>query len=127
MIVQNTLGSQDSLVYSSPGSLFGHRGVILPILRNIQQSLKGLSFLKSTVGYFNYLVTCNLCLQILHKLRDFNRLPGVPRESITNTNNSTNIRTNSKSFLGMPIGNRKNWVMKKTGEEKTRDTVPLNI
>jgi hypothetical protein len=34
----------DSPVYSLPGSRFGHRGVILLILKNIQQSLKGLSF-----------------------------------------------------------------------------------
>jgi hypothetical protein len=33
-------GSQDSLVYSSPGSRFGQWEVILPILRSIQQSLK---------------------------------------------------------------------------------------
>jgi hypothetical protein len=57
-----------------------------------------------------------------------NRLPGVfiAGESITNTNNSTNIRKNSKSVLGMPIGTRRRCLMKKTGHEKSRDTVPLN-
>jgi hypothetical protein len=36
------------------GKSFGHRAVILSILRSIQQSLKGLSFKKSTVGYLNF-------------------------------------------------------------------------
>jgi hypothetical protein len=120
-------GSWDSPVYSSPGSRFGHRGVILLILRSVQQSLKGLSFDKSSVGYFNSLGTCDLCLQKLPNLKDSNRLPGVfiTGESITNTNNSTNLRKNSKSVLGMPIGTRRRCLMKKTGHEKSRDTVPL--
>jgi hypothetical protein len=57
-----------------------------------------------------------------------NRLPGVyiAGESITYTNNSTNIRKNSKSFLGMSIGTRGScWMKKKTGHEKSRDTVPF--
>jgi hypothetical protein len=121
-------GSWDSPVYSSPGSCFGHLGVILLILRSIQQSLKGLSFWKSSVGYFSSLGTCDLCLQKLPNLKDSNWLPGVfiAGESITNTNNSTNIRKNSKSFLDMPIGTRKKCLMKKTGHEKSGDTVPLN-
>jgi hypothetical protein len=54
-------------------------------------------------------------------------LPGVfiAGESITNSNNSTNIRKNLKSFLGMPTETRKSYLMKKTGHEKSRDTVPL--
>jgi hypothetical protein len=36
-----------------------------------------------------------------------------------------NIRKNLKSFLGMPIGTRRSCLMKKTGHEKSRDTVPL--
>jgi hypothetical protein len=61
--------------------------------------------------------------------RDSSRLPGVfiTGESITNTNNSTNIRKNSKSFLGMPFGTRRSCLMKKTGDEKSRDTVPLKL
>jgi hypothetical protein len=56
-----------------------------------------------------------------------NQLPGVfiTRESITNTNNSTNIRKYSKSFLGLPTGTRRSCLMEYTGEEKSRDTVPL--
>ncbi len=114
-------------MYSSPGSRFGHRGVILLILRSIQQSLKGVSFQKSSVGYLNSLGTCDLCLQKLPNLKDSNRLPGVfiAGELITNTNNSTNIRKNSKSFLGIPIGTRRSCLVKKTKHEKSRDTVPL--
>ncbi len=46
-----------------------------------------------TVGYFNSIGTCNLCSKKLPYFRDSNRLPGVfiTKESITNTNNSTNI------------------------------------
>jgi hypothetical protein len=38
--------------------------------------------------------------------KDSNQLPAVfnTKESITKTNNSTNIRKNFKSFLDMPIG-----------------------
>jgi hypothetical protein len=43
-----------------------------------------------------------------------------------NTNNSTNIREKkSKSFPGMPIGTRRSCLMKKSGHEKSHDTVPL--
>jgi hypothetical protein len=49
----------------------------------------------------------------------------ITGESLTNTNNSTNIRKNSKSFLEMPIASRKNCLKKKTREEKSRDTVTL--
>ncbi len=47
--------------------------------------------------------------------KDSNRLPSVfiAGESITNTNNTTNIQKNSKSFLGMPIGTRRSCLMKK--------------
>ncbi len=56
-----------------------------------------------------------------------NQLPGVfiAGESITNQYNSTKIRKNSKLFRGMPIGTRRSWLMKKTGDEKSRDTVPF--
>ncbi len=59
--------------------------------------------------------------------KDSNQLPGgfITGESITNTNNSTNIRKNSKLFLCMPIGTRSSCMIKKTGDEKSRDTVPL--
>jgi hypothetical protein len=58
-------------------------------------------------------------------VKDSNRLPGVfiAGESIANSNNSMNFRKNSKSLLGMPIGTRKSCLMKKTGHEKSRDTV----
>jgi hypothetical protein len=39
------------------------RGVLIPILRGIQQYLKGMSFYKLTVGYSDYLETCDLCLK----------------------------------------------------------------
>ncbi len=72
-------------------------------------------------------MTCDICLQKLQNLKDSNRLPGVfiAGESITNTNKSTNIRKNSKSFLGMPIGTRRSCLLKKTVHEKSRETVPL--
>jgi hypothetical protein len=56
------------------------------------------------------------------------RLPGgeYTGESITNSNNSLNIRKNSKSFLGVSIGTRRRCLMKKTRVKKSRDTVPLN-
>jgi hypothetical protein len=59
--------------------------------------------------------------------RDFNWLSGVfiTRKSITNTSNFTNIGTNSKSFLDVPIGTRRSCLTKKTRNEKSRDTVPL--
>jgi hypothetical protein len=82
-----------------------------------------------SVGYFNSLGTCDLCFQKLPNLKDSNWLPGVfiAGESITNMNNSTNIKKNSKSVLGMPIGTRRRCLMKKTGHEKSRDTVPLKL
>ncbi len=105
-----------------------HQGVILLIVRSIQQSLKGVSFQKSSVHYFKSLGTCDLCLQKLPNLKDSNRLPGefIAGESITNTNNSMNTQNNSKSFLGMPIGTRRSCLMKKTGHEKSHDTVLLS-
>jgi hypothetical protein len=72
--------------------------------------------------------TYGLCMLKLPNLKDSNRLPGVfiAEESITNTNNSSNTRKNSKSFLGMPIWTWRSCLTKKTGHEKSRDTVPLN-
>jgi hypothetical protein len=48
-------------------------------------------------------------------LNDSIQLPGVfiAGESIMNTNNSTNIQKNLKSFLGMPIETRRSSMMKK--------------
>jgi hypothetical protein len=55
------------------------------------------------------------------------RLPGseYTEESITNSNNSSNIRKNSKSFLGVSNGTRRRCLIKKTSFKKSRDTVPL--
>ncbi len=55
------------------------------------------------------------------------RLPGVfiSGESITNMNNSTNIQTNSKLFLGMPIGTRRSCFMKKKQGMKNLVTLSL--
>ncbi len=55
------------------------------------------------------------------------RLPGseYTGESITNSNNSSNIRKNSKSFLGVSKGTRRRCLMKKTRVKKSRDTIPL--
>jgi hypothetical protein len=55
------------------------------------------------------------------------RLPGseYTGESITNSKNSSNIRKNSKSFLGASNGTRRRCLMKKPRVKKSRDTVPL--
>ncbi len=57
------------------------------------------------------------------------RLPGseYTGESITNSNNASNIRKNSKSFLGVSNGTRRRCLMKKTSVNKSRDTVPLRV
>ncbi len=47
-------------------------------------------------------------------------------ELITNSNNSSNIRKNSKSFLGVSNGTRRKCLMIKTRVKKSRDTVPLS-
>ncbi len=73
-------------------------------------------------------------------LTNLGRLPGVfttgesrppgseyTGESITNSNNSSNIRTNSKSFLGVSNGTRRRCLMKKTIVKKSRDAVPLSL
>jgi hypothetical protein len=59
--------------------------------------------------------------------KDSNRLSSefITGESIMNTNNFTNIRKKSKLFLDVPIGTRGTSLKKKTGFEKSRDTVPL--
>jgi hypothetical protein len=44
---------------------------------------------------------------------------------ILSTNNSAKIRQNSKSLLGMSIETRTSRLVKKTGVEKSRWTVPL--
>jgi hypothetical protein len=82
-----------------------------------------------SVGYFNYLRTCDLCLKKTASPKESNRLPGelLTGESITNTNNSMNIQKNYKSFMDVPIGISRNCFKKKTGDEKPRDTVPLMI
>jgi hypothetical protein len=46
-------------------------------------------------------------------------------ESITKSNNSSNIRKNSKSFLGVSNWTRRRCLMNKTRVKKSRDTVPL--
>jgi hypothetical protein len=43
-----------------------------------------------------------------------------------NTNNSANIRKDSKPFLGMPVGTRRSCLMKRTRDEKFCDTVPVS-
>ncbi len=48
-------------------------------------------------------------------------------ESITSSNNSSNIRKNSKSFLGVFNGTRRRCLMKKTRVKKSRNTLPLII
>jgi hypothetical protein len=57
--------------------------------------------------------------------RDSNQLPAVfiAGELITNTNNYTNIHKKSKSYLDMPIGNRRSCYEKKTCDKKYRDTL----
>jgi hypothetical protein len=57
------------------------------------------------------------------------RLPGseYTGESITNSNNFSNIRKNSKSFLGVSNGTRRRCLMKKTRGKKSRDTIPLSL
>jgi hypothetical protein len=48
------------------GSCFGHWGAVLPILSSKTAVFKGNIILKMTMGYFNYLGTCDLCLKKLH-------------------------------------------------------------
>jgi hypothetical protein len=81
---------------------------------------KGSIILKLNCRLLNFLRTCALCFQKLPNLRDSNRLPSVFNtwESITNTNNSTNIQKNLNSFLGLPIGTRRSCLMKKTQRRK---------
>ncbi len=57
----------------------------------------------------------------LHKNR--NRFHGefITEELITNTNNSTNIRKNTKLFLDVLIRTRRSCLKEKTGDEKSRD------
>jgi hypothetical protein len=52
--------------------------------------------------------------------KDLNWLPGVfvSGESITNSNNSTNIWKYLKSFLDVPIGTKSSSLKKKTSDEK---------
>jgi hypothetical protein len=61
--------------------------------------------------------------------KDYNRLPRVyiTGESITNTNNFMNIRKNYKSFWTCLLGPGEVFLKKKTGDEKSRDTVPLKV
>jgi hypothetical protein len=48
-------------------------------------------------------------------------------ESITNSNNYTNIQKNLKSFLDVPIWTRRSCLIKTTGDKKSDDTVPLML
>ncbi len=81
-------------VFTTGESTFWTWRVVSLNLRSVQQSLKRMSFLKLTEGYFNYLGSCDLCLKKIASLKDSNQLPGVfiTGESITNTNNSNNIQ-----------------------------------
>ncbi len=71
-------------------------------------------------------------------LTNLGRLPGVfttgesqlpgdeyTGESITNSNNSSNIRKISKTFLGVSNGTRRRCLMKKNRVKKSHDTVSL--
>jgi hypothetical protein len=49
-------------VYSSPGSHFGHLGVVLPIFRNMQQSSKILQ-INCGLRQLQYIMPCGLCLK----------------------------------------------------------------
>jgi hypothetical protein len=58
--------------------------------------------------------------------KDSNQLPGgfITGESITDTNNSTNIRKNLKLFLCIPIGTRSSCMIKKP---ETKNLVTLSL
>ncbi len=64
-----TPGSWDSSLYSSPGIFFfwggGHRRVIFEIFISMPSPLPGQSFIKSTVGEFNYLMILNHVKNVL--------------------------------------------------------------
>ncbi len=75
-----------------------------------------------SVGYFNYSETCDLCLQKFPNSRHSFWLQFIPRESITNTKNSTNIQNNSKSFLDVRIGSRRG-VFGEKNEDKNLGTL----
>jgi hypothetical protein len=79
-----------------------------------------MSFKKDCWLLFNYLGTCGLCLNKLPhpKILIDSPVYSSPGESIMNTNNSTNIRTKTKSFLVVPIGTRRSRFKKKKTETK---------
>ncbi len=119
MLVLNTLRSRLPGEFETPRCIH-HWGVVLPILRSIKQSLKRIPFSKLTVGYSNY---CFLYLKNASP-KESNRLPSVciNGESITSKNNSTNIRN---LFWTCRWDQEKLFEEKKTGDEISRDTVPL--
>jgi hypothetical protein len=62
------------------------------------------------------------------KLRNLKRLPGGAHnggESITNTNNSTNMLQNLKSFLGTSLGPGGVVDAENGGDDKSHDTISL--
>jgi hypothetical protein len=109
-----------SSVYSSLGSHFGHRGVVLPIWMNIQQALKATIILKTDCRLFWLLRDTWFKFEKLSYPRDSNRLPGVfiTGESISNVNTCKNMWKYYKSFLDVPIRAGRSCLI-------SRDTVPL--
>jgi hypothetical protein len=81
-----------------------------------------------TVDYVLHIPHYLICLKKRPNLKNSNRLPSdeYTRESITNTHNFTNIRENLKLFLGVSIGARRSYLMKKTGiGGRSANYVPL--
>ncbi len=97
MLIQRTLRSRSPSEFTTgelrlagvfiTGESFWTPGSHFTNFKENTTIFKGSINIKLTVGYFNYLGTCDLCLQKLHNLRDSNRFPSVftAGESIKNT------------------------------------------
>jgi hypothetical protein len=111
------------------GESFWTPGSHFTVFKEHTTIFKGSIILKTSVGYFNSLRTCDLCLQKLLNLKDSNRLPGVfiAGESITNTKDSKYIFKKFKIGPGHASWYQEKVFDEKIGHEKSRDTVPLRI
>jgi hypothetical protein len=115
-----TTGSRDSPVKNTQGSRFTN-------FKEHTTILKETNILKIDCKLLNYL---RLMFGKLTYPRDSNRLPGVffNRESILNTkNNSTNTVFKKITIVSgrANLYQENLFYEKKTGDEKSRDTVPL--
>jgi hypothetical protein len=103
----------DFSVYSSLGSR-------LTDLKEHTTIFKENVILKMSIGYFNCLRTCDLCLKKIASPKDSNRLPGVlsPGSQLRIGITPRIFEKNSKSCLEVPIGNRRSIFKKKKRRQK---------